>query len=30
MVRDDVLIKNNKYGYVIPGMQNNGAMEIVS
>ena len=28
MMRDDVLIKNNKYGYVT--MQNNGAMKIVN
>ena len=26
MLRDDVLIENNKYGYVT--MQNNGAMKI--
>ena len=28
MLHDDVLIKNNKYGWVI--MQNNGAMKIVN
>ena len=28
VLRDDVLIENNKYGYVI--MQNNGAMKIVN
>ena len=28
MLHDDVLIQNNKYGYVI--MQNNGAMKIAN
>ena len=28
MVRDDILIENNKYGYVT--MQNNGAKKIVN
>ena len=28
MLRDDVLIENNKYGYVT--MQNNGAMKLVN